>query len=346
MIELRSDTFTMPTPQMLEAMTTAELGDDVYGEDPTVARLETRAAELVGQQAACFVPSGTMANLCAILAQVDRGRAVIAGDRSDLYYFEAGGPSVLGGVVLRPVRNLPDGTLEPQRLMEELTLDRSDAQFAIPAMLCVETTHNMCGGVPLAVEYLKQIRATADEHGVLLHVDGARIFNAAIAMNVPASQIGGLADSVQFCLSKGLGAPVGSIVAASTEIIDQARRVRKMLGGGMRQVGVLAAAGLLALERIDDRLAADHQHARAFAESIAEGGVRVLNDPPAANVVFFRIGNGTRHAEFLRHCAAQGVAALELDPGRVRVVFHNGVSTEDAVVAADVVRRAAVLATG
>ena len=270
MIELRSDTFTLPSPAMWRAMTSAELGDDVYGEDPTVRRLEERAAELVGQEAALFVPSGTMANLCAVLAQADRGRAVIAGDRSDLYYFEAGGPSVLGGVVLRGVPNLPDGTLDPAAVRGELALDRTDPQFAVPALLCVETAHNMCGGVPLSVDHLKQTRVLADEHGVGLHIDGARVFNAAVALAVSASEIGGLGHSVQFCLSKGLGAPVGSILAASVDTVERATRLRKLLGGGMRQAGVLAAAGLLALTDVEERMADDHANAAEFARLLGE----------------------------------------------------------------------------
>lgn len=344
MIELRSDTFTLPSAEMRRAISTAEVGDDVYGEDLTVRRLEERAAELVGQQDALFVPSGTMANLCAVMAQAGRGSAVIAGDRSDLYYFEAGGPSVLGGVVLRSVPNMPDGTLESNALAGELGLDRADSQFAIPALLCVETSHNMCGGVPLSLDYLGEVRATADAHDVRLHIDGARIFNAAVAQNVPANFIGRVGDSVQFCLSKGLGAPAGSILAASRETIGRARRLRKMLGGGMRQAGVLAAAGLIALENIEERLAYDHANAAEFAQLLLESNVVDLrHDEPTTNVVFFRIIGTAEHSAFIENCLERGLALLELETGWVRAVFHSGVTPREVAKAADIVRGAAAI---
>ena len=342
MIELRSDTFTLPTARMRRAMADAEVGDDVYGEDPTVRRLEERAADLMGHQAALFLPSGTMANLCAVMAQAGRGSAVLAGDRSDLYHFEAGGPAVLAGVALRPVPNLPDGTLHTQALAGELTLDRTDPQFSIPALLCLETTHQMCGGVPLDPDYLLRTRDLAARHGVALHLDGARILNAAVALGVPARDVAGHADSVQFCLSKGLGAPVGSILAASHEVIDRARRVRKLLGGGMRQAGVLAAAGLVALEDVPERLQRDHDLARRFAALVGQSpDVECRDGGPRTNIVFLRVPGLADHAGFVRRCAEVGVLLLELEPGWVRAAFHGGVHPGDIVRAADAVGRAA-----
>ncbi|GIJ24297.1 GntG family PLP-dependent aldolase [Micromonospora lutea] len=342
MIELRSDTFTVPDARMRQAVAEAAVGDDVYGEDPTVRALEQRAAELTGQPAALFVPSGTMANLCAVMAQAARGRAVIVGDRSDLYLFEAGGPSVLGATVLRPVPNLPDGTLDPGRLAAELALDRKDPQFALPALLCVENTHNMAGGVPLELDYLKHLRDLTTEHGLRLHLDGARVFNAAVALGVPVREITGFADSVQFCLSKGLGAPVGSILAGSVGMIEQAHRIRKMLGGGMRQAGLLAAAGLLALDDVEPRLRRDHQHAATFAAQVEDcDALELRHGAPRTNIVFFRVVGVDSHASFLRHCADGGVGLLELEAGWVRAVFHGGVSGPDAQRAATVVRTAA-----
>lgn len=340
MIELRSDTFTLPTDGMRQAMVMAALGDDVYNEDPTAAELERRAAELVGQEAACFMPSGTMANLCAVLAHAPRGSAVLAGHLSDIYHFEAGGLSVLGGTALRPVRNLPDGTLDPDELQAELALDRTDPQFPLPAVVCLETTHNMCGGVPLEIGYLKTMRGLADHESLALHVDGARMFNAAVELGVPVSDIGREAHSLQFCLSKGLGAPIGSVVAGSAAFVDRVRRLRKLLGGGMRQVGMLAAAGLVALGTADERLPADHRHARRFAELISVvPGVELLA-PPRTNIVFFRIFDGACHDRFLALCEQNGLSAAELGERRVRAVFHHGVSGEDVETAVAAVRTA------
>ncbi|MFC3965633.1 GntG family PLP-dependent aldolase [Nocardia jiangsuensis] len=338
-IELRSDTFTLPSADMRRAMADAELGDDCYGEDPTVRQLEELAAELVGQPDALFLPSGTMANLCGILAQADRGRAVIAGHRSDVYHFEAGGPAVLGGTSMRAVPNLPDGTLDPAALLGELALDRTDSQYAVPALVCVETSHNMCGGVPLSPGYLQHVRATADEHRVRLHIDGARLFNAAVALGVPASETGAVGDSLQFCLSKGLGAPVGSILAASVDTVDRARRLRKMLGGGMRQAGVLAAAGLLALKNIEERLAADHANAAEFARRLAESAVlEVRHGGPVTNIVLFRVAGIDDHQVFVERCAESGLRLFAWEPEWVRAVFHAGVTSAEAIRAADIAR--------
>lgn len=327
-IELRSDTLTVPGPEMRSAIAEAEVGDDVYGEDPTVGALEAESARLVGQQAACFVPSGTMANLCAVLAQVPRGRSVIVGDRSDLGYFEAGGPSVLGGVVLRPVHNLPDGRLCASGLEHELRLDRADYQFAVPAMISVETAHNMCGGAVLPMDYLHHLRVLADQNEVALHIDGARIFNAAFALGVPADEIGAVGDSVQFCLSKGLGAPVGSMIAGPSRTVERVRRVRKMLGGGMRQAGLLAAAGRVALRAAEQTLRQDHEHASMFAGLLAgDDGVVVENSHPETNIVFFDVAADVDRVAFLEGCRQEGVNLIELETGRIRAVFHNGISS-------------------
>lgn len=325
MIELRSDTFTLPTPEMLRAMTTAELGDDVYGEDPTVRELEELAAGALGKEAACLTPSGTMANLTAILAQAPRGSSVLVGDESDIWIYEAGGASVLGGVTYRPVPVRADGRLDADGLAAALPEDRDDPQFALPALVCLENTQNRCGGVVLSVTDMAAVRSFADAHGLAVHLDGARIFNAAVAAGLPVADLARDADTVQFCLSKGLGAPIGSMLAGPAEVVTQVRRVRKLLGGGMRQAGVIAAAGLLAI-RTADRLADDHANAQQLATGLADlPGVSV--EPwPQTNIVMFRVPQTERVIAGLR---AEGVAVAELGHGRIRAVTHRGVTPSD-----------------
>jgi threonine aldolase len=324
MIELRSDTFTVPSPLMRERIAAALVGDDGYGEDPTVNRLEGRAAELAGQESACLMPSGTMANLCGVLARAQRGEAVLAGHLSDIYVFEAGGLSVLGSAVLRPVRNLPDGTLDPGGLQAELTVDTADPQFARPAVVCLETTHDLCGGVPLEPGYVAGTAALARRHGAALHLDGARIFNAAVALGIAVAEIGALADTVQFCLSKGLGAPVGSVLAGPAATIARARRLRKMLGGAMRQAGIIAAAGLVALNTMIDRLADDHARAGRLAQAVAEHWPDAGCDPGRipTNMVIFRHGDPDA---LLDHLRTEGILAGTIAPGIVRFVTHHDV---------------------
>jgi threonine aldolase len=336
-IELRSDTFTHPTEAMRQAAATAEVGDDVYGEDPTVRALEARAAALTGKDAAVLMPSGTMANLAAVMSHARRGEKVVLGVESDAYVYEAGGASVCGGVVYAPVRNLPDGTLDPAELDEAFDVDRDDPQFAHPALICLESTHSRCGGAVLPVEYLRGMRAYADRHAVAIHLDGARLFNAAVALGVPAAEIARYADSVQFCLSKGLSAPIGSMLAGDAAFVARARRIRKMLGGGMRQAGMIAAAGLVALETMVDRLADDHDNARRLAEGLRElDGVEV--DPmPQSNIVMFRVRHPVvGQQQFIDAMGERGIRLAELGRGRIRAVTHAGVPAEaiDTVLAA------------
>ncbi|GHH85672.1 threonine aldolase [Streptomyces sulfonofaciens] len=338
-VELRSDTFTMPTPAMLRAMTAARLGDDTYGEDPTVRELELLAARTLGKGDGCFMPSGTMANLASILTHCPRGTKVVVGAESDIYVYEAGGASVCGGVVFEPVRNAPDGTMALADIEAAFPEDPEDPQFALPSLLCLENPQNRCGGRVLPLDHLAQVAELARRRGVPVHLDGARIFNAALSSGVPASEIARHADSVQFCLSKGLSAPVGSMVVGDAGFIDGVRRVRKMLGGGMRQVGVLAAAGLVALEEMVDRLADDHVSARALAAGLALlPGVTV--EPVETNMVFFRVAHPTlTQDKFLSLCSAEGVHLAELGHGRIRAVTHAGVSDGDVERALAVFRR-------
>lgn len=339
MIEMRSDTFTLPTEQMMSAMAGAALGDDVYAEDPTVNRLEEVAAAAVGKPAACLMPSGTMANLAALLVHVPRGGKVLVGNESDIYLYEAGGASVCGGVVYEPVPTQPDGSLALADLAAGFPLDPDDPQFALPGLISVENTHNRMGGRALDQAYLAELRRYADGRGVPVHMDGARIFNAAVATGVPADRIAAHAHSVQFCLSKGLSAPIGSLLAGEPDFVARARRVRKMLGGGMRQAGIVAAAGLVALTSMVDRLAEDHAHAAQLAKSLAEvDGIDVDPGSVTTNVVLFRVtATGLDDSGFLHAAQERGLAMAEFGHGRIRAVTHRGVSSADVCAAVAIV---------
>lgn len=331
MIELRSDTFTLPTPEMLAAITAAPLGDDVYGEDPTVRRLERIAAERLGKPAALLVPSGTMANLCAILAHCPRGSKVLVGDETDIYIYEAGGASVCGGIMYEPIATQPDGQLCLEDIAAAFPVDPEDPQFALPALLCLENPHNRCGGVVLSQHYLQRVHEFARGRDIPVHLDGARIFNAAVALGIGADQIAAHADSVQFCLSKGLSAPIGSLLAGPTKWVAKARRIRKMLGGAMRQAGIIAAPGVIALEQMVDRLADDHRNAQRLARGLQRlPGIAVLTDPVQTNIVFFRLTDpGVTWQAFVATAARRGVGLAELGHGRIRAVTHRGVAERD-----------------
>jgi threonine aldolase len=287
-IDLRSDTVTKPTPEMREAMAEAEVGDDVYGDDPTVNRLEMLAAEMLGKEAALFVPSGTMGNLTALLVHCQRGHELIVGKLSHIYLNEAGGMSALGGIQPCPIQNQPDGTLALDDLRASIRTE--DVHHPITRLICLENTQNICGGVPLTVEYTRQVGELARQHELSLHIDGARIFNAAAAQNVSVKDLVEPADSVMFCLSKGLAAPIGSMLVGTNKFIGRARHVRKMLGGGMRQVGIVAAAGIISLERMTKRLSEDHARARKLADGLRQiNGLVVDQNSPYTNMVYFNL---------------------------------------------------------
>lgn len=339
-IDLRSDTITKPTPAMRAAMAEAEVGDDVFGEDPTVIRLEQMAAERLGKEAALFVASGTMGNLVSLLAQCGRGDEIIVGDQAHTYIYEQGGMAALGGIHPRVARNLPDGTLD---LDEVRSLIRGDnVHFPRTRLIAIENTHNRCGGSPLTVAYMQAIGRLAREHGLLLHVDGARIFNAAVALGVDVKALAADADSITFCLSKGLAAPVGSVVCGNRAFIAEARRARKVVGGGMRQAGVIAAAGIVALEQMVDRLAEDHANAEALAAGLAElPGVAPEPVAVRTNIVYFKITRPDMDAPALvARLDAAGVRMLPLDPRRVRAVLNYHVTAADVEAALAVVRTA------
>ncbi len=330
MIDLRSDTVTLPTPAMREAMARAALGDDVYGEDPTVNQLERLAADIVGMEAAMLVPSGTMGNLAAMLTHCARGTKAFLGAQAHTYVYEAGGAAALGGVVMTPIRNTDSGELDLDGLRDELGRP-PDAHFALPALVALENTHNLCGGVAVELSHMAAVADLARAHRLPVHLDGARIFNAAIALETTARKIAETADSVSFCLSKGLACPVGSLLCGSREFIARARRMRKILGGGMRQAGVIAAAGIVALETMIDRLAEDHQNARALAEGLAlVAGLNVWPLKRRTNMVVFEVDGGAPSAQkFAAAMKERGVIAHARGPSSFRAVTHHGISRSD-----------------
>jgi threonine aldolase len=335
LIDLRSDTVTHPTPAMREAMYRAEVGDDVYGEDPTVNRLQELAAERTGKEAALFVTSGTMGNTTAVLTHVRRGESIIVGDQAHIYRYEAGGAARLGGAQMWVVPTQADGMLDPQ-VVAAVISDGSDEHTPPTVLLCLENTHNRCGGSVLSVSQIETLATLAHTHNMALHIDGARIFNAAIALGVPVSDLAAPADSLTFCLSKGLSAPVGSLLVGSQEFIQRARGVRKALGGGMRQAGVLAAAGIVALEEMVERLAEDHEHCKRLAYGLADFP-QVVIDPErvVTNILIFRLLAGEQLLseeqiqEFLVRLRAQGVLLSSMGNGLLRAVTHYGIERKD-----------------
>ena len=326
-IDLRSDTVTHPSPAMRRAMAEAELGDDGWGDDPTVNLLQERVADLLGKEAAVFVPSGTMANLASVLAHCQRGEEIVLGDQSHIYLYEYGSVSALGGVAYRQLPNAEDGTLDPD--MVEDAIRPVSPRFPRTGLVCLENTHNRCSGQALTREYTEAIAGIAHARGAALHLDGARIFNAAVCQDVPASELVKAADSLMFCFSKGLSCPVGSIVCGSHEFIARARRVRNSLGGGMRQVGVLAAAAMVALDEMVERLADDHANARRLAEGLANIP-GILIDPARihTNIVIFEVADGDQ-VEFIRRLGERGVLASHIHGAKLRMVTHYGIEQQD-----------------
>jgi threonine aldolase len=326
---------------MREAMARAELGDDVYGEDPTVNRLEELAAATVGKEAAVLVVSGTMGNLAALLAHAQRGQRVVLGDECHIYRYEGGGASALGGMVYHTLPTAADGTL-PLDLLRAAAEPSTDSHWAPPGLICLENTHNRCGGVVLPIAYLAEAHALAGAAGLPLHLDGARVFNAAVALDTDVRAITQHVDSVQFCLSKGLAAPVGSIVAGSRPFIERVRRARKMLGGGMRQAGVIAAAGIVALEEMVGRLAEDHANARLLADGLAATpGITIDRSLVQTDIVRFELSaDGPAPADFLSALRARGVLMGGFGGRIVRAVTHYGIGPADVSRAITAVREA------
>jgi threonine aldolase len=329
-IDLRSDTVTLPTPAMRQAMAMAEVGDDVYGEDPTVNRLQNLAASLVGKEAGLFVPSGTMSNLTAVLAHCERGDEVILGNKSHTFLFEGGGISALGSVHSCQVPNQPDGTLALQDIQDAIRPD--DVHHPITRLICLENTHNRCGGVTLSPEYTRLVGQIARQHDLRLHLDGARLFNAAVAQGVSAQELAEPADSVSICLSKGLSAPVGSVLCGSKPFIQRALRIRKQLGGGMRQAGILAAAGIVALETMVERLAEDHLRAKRLAAELRKlPGLQTDPESPSTNMVFLNLEENVplNTRELANRLAERGIKVGVVGSRRFRLVTHYGIEDGD-----------------
>ena len=339
-IDLRSDTVTLPSPEMRQAMANAELGDDVFGEDPTVNRLQEMAAEMLGKEAALLVTSGTQGNLAAMLTHCRRGDEVILGELSHSVIFEVGGASALGGLIMKTVRNDSGGRLNLADV--SAAIRPPNDHFARTGLICVENTHNLCGGMVLNEEDLSAIRDLSDRRGLPVHMDGARVFNAAVALGVPVARLAAYADSVTFCLSKGLGCPIGSVLCGRKNFVAEARRYRKMLGGGMRQAGVIAAAGVYALEKMVDRLDEDHENAREAANGLAQVAGIALAPPPQTSLVYFSVDRW-KLPEFARRLEQAGVLCFD-EGGRIRWVTHYGIDRADVQEA--VSRTRSVMAAG
>jgi threonine aldolase len=330
LIDLRSDTVTHPTPAMREAMARAEVGDDVFGDDPTVIRLQEMAAAMVGHEAGLFVASGTMGNLVALLTHAQRGAEVIVGDRSHIYLNEVGGMAALGGMQACPIPNQPDGTLRLDDI--EASIRAEDVHHPRTRLACLENTQNICGGWALTPEYTRRAAEFVHARGLKLHIDGARLFNAAVALGVEAEALAGAADSVMFCLSKSLCAPVGSVLCGSQDFIAEARRYRKMVGGGMRQAGVIAAAGLVALETMVERLEDDHAAARRLADGLRTvPGIEFDPHTPQTNMVYFSLAPGVAlsAAQVAEAMRPRGIVLDWESPRRFRLVTHYWITPPD-----------------
>ncbi len=326
-IDLRSDTVTLPTEEMLDAIRHAELGDDVFGEDPTVNRLEKMAAERMGKEAALLVTSGTQANLISLMSNTKRGELAILESESHIYWYEVGGISLIAGLLPWPVKS-HFGALAPEDV--EAAIRPQNIHFPDPSLICLENTHNRHGGTIITPSQIKAINEVAQTHGLKLYLDGARIFNAAVALRVNVKEFTKHVDNLMFCLSKGLCCPVGSLLVGTSEFIERARKLRKVLGGGMRQAGIIAAPGIVALESMIDRLEEDHRNARRLAEGIAKiDGIQVDLSRVQTNMVCFDIsGLGIADDVFISKLEEKGILALTLAENKVRMVTHRGIEKE------------------
>lgn len=326
-VDLRSDTITLPTREMMEAVQEAELGDDVFGEDPTMNKLEKMAASRMGKEKALFVTSGTQGNVVSMLTHTHHGDEVIMEAQSHVFLYEVGAMAALGGLMAHPVPG-HNGVLRPEDV--ETAIRGENIHFPKTQLLCVENTHNNAGGIAVTPQEMKALAAVVKPRGIRMHLDGARVFNAAIALNTDVKNLTKEADSVMFCLSKGLSAPVGSMVCGSEAYIERARKVRKMLGGGMRQAGILAACGIVALEKMVDRLREDHANARALAEGLAEmKGISIDMEKVQTNILVFDVSGLGGSQKVVSELEKKGVRCLPRDETHIRMVTNRMVSAED-----------------
>ncbi|MFC1899014.1 low-specificity L-threonine aldolase [Chloroflexota bacterium] len=327
-IDLRSDTVTVPTDDMRQAMYQAKVGDDVFGEDPTINKLEKLGANILKKESALFVTSGTMSNLIAVLSQTRPGDEIILGNEAHIFWYEVGGAAALGGVVLNTITNDETGKIPLDKI--EAAIRTQNIHFPTTRLLCLENTHNRCGGTVLTRDYTSAVADLAHKHGIDVHLDGARIFNAAIALSIPASELAAPADSVCFCLSKGLSAPVGSLLCGTEEFVTRARKWRKMLGGGMRQAGILAAAGIIAIEKMVERLADDHATARRLAKGLSGiPGITVFPEHPQTNIVMFQSPADIPPVKFLEEMNKHCVKFIPRGGHNFRAVTHRMIDEAD-----------------
>ena len=325
-LDFRSDTVTLPTPEMIQAAANAPLGDDVYGEDPSVNELERLGAEMLGKEAGLFVTSGTMGNAVAVLAHTNRGDEIILEERSHIYLNEVGGLAVMGSLMARTIKG-DMGWLRPEDIRAAVRND--NIHLPPTSLLCIENTHNTAGGIPITVDQMKADWEVAKEHDLGVHLDGARVFNAAVALGINVKELTQYADTVQICLSKGLAAPIGSIVAGPKGLIKKARKYRKMLGGGMRQAGIIAAPGIIALTKMVDRLADDHENARVLAEGLRKIEGIEIKFPVLSNMVYIDLsGLGWTGREWGEACRKLGWTSRG-SSATVRLCTHYGIERED-----------------
>jgi len=338
-IDLRSDTMTKPTDAMRRAMAEAQVGDDVFGEDPTINRLEEMASERLGKEAALFVSSGTMGNLVSQLAHCGRGDEIILGSHAHTFFYEQGGSAAVGSIHPRTVPNQPDGKLALEDI--EMAIRGDNIHFPRTRLILLENTHNICNGCPLDIDYMRAVGEIARRHKLKIHVDGARFFNAAVALGVEPKALAADADSVSFCLSKGLAAPVGSVVCGTQDFIDKARRARKVVGGGMRQAGILAAAGIISLNEMVRRLAEDHANAKKLAVGLAETpGLSIDPDRIHTNIIFFEVTHADMKPEqFVQQIETEGVRMLPVGGQKVRAVTHYHITSADIDRALEVISK-------
>jgi len=330
-IDLRSDTVTKPTLAMREAMAKAAVGDDVYGDDPTINKLQEMASARLGKEAGLFVPSGTMGNLASILAHCGRGDELIMGQQSHTFLHEGGGISTLGGVHSCQIKEQADGSLDLNDIEAHIRNPEDDHE-PVTRLIEIENTHNACGGVCQGPEYIRSLADFAHSRGLIVHMDGARVFNSAVAQGIDVKKLTGPVDSVTFCLSKGLGAPVGSVLCGSVEFIKKARKIRKHLGGGMRQAGIIAAAGIVALESMVERLAEDHARARLLAAGLKNiPGIVLDPGTPATNMIFFNLADSVKFntTQIEKKLEERGILTSASGPRRYRLVTHLWIDDAD-----------------